>query len=53
MDPNGIVEADTQAFLVKMAKKICNQMTADSLMRVHKFIEKTLDRLCPEWRLLK
>ena len=52
MEPNGIVEDDVQNFLFKMVKKMCNQMTASSLMKVHKYVEKTLDRLCPEWRLL-
>ena len=50
--PNGLVEDDTQAFLVKMAKKICQQMTVSSLMKARKYIEKTLDILCPEWRKL-
>ena len=52
MNPNGVIEDDTQDFLVKIVKKICNQMTASSLIKVHKNVEKTLDLLCPEWRLL-
>ena len=53
MDKECITQDDTQTLLVKMAKKFCRHMTASSLMKVHKFIEKTLDLLCPEWRRIK
>ena len=52
MNPNGIIEDDTQAFLVKMVKKICKQMTLSSLMKIHKSVEKTMDLIAPEWRQL-
>ena len=48
----GRVRADHQSFVLKLAKKCCNQMYVGTLIKMHKWLESMMDDFCPEWRKL-